>query len=78
MFRVRSVKLSICSLRKNLKIQIVDKMKKKLYLVKREVLATSVAQALIARGEIYEVSLAADNLQPVIKKKSLGFMKTNA
>lgn len=47
-------------------------MQKKLYLVKREVLASSIEQALKSKGKVYEVSLADDS---EIKKenKKIGF-----
>lgn len=48
---------------------------KKLYLVKREVLATSLAKALISKGHVYEIMLAEDKFQPENKKESLGFKK---
>lgn len=48
---------------------------KKLYLVKREVLATSVENALKGRGVVYEVQLAADNQQPDKKAPKIGFKK---
>lgn len=43
-------------------------MKKKLYLVKREVYAISIEKAYRAKGTVYEIQLAADNLQPDDKK----------
>lgn len=50
-------------------------MKKKLYFVKREVLATSIAKAIQGRGHIYEVTLAPANEQPVEQKPLNGFKK---
>ncbi len=37
---------------------------KKLYLVKREVLATSLQQAIRGRGTVYEITTADDKFQP--------------
>ena len=48
---------------------------KKLYLVKREVYATSIEQALKQKGKVYEVSLAEDKFQPVVEKPIVGFEK---
>ncbi len=49
------------------------KKKKQLYLVKREVLATDINKAMIARGTIYEVALAEDKSQPENILPPLGF-----
>lgn len=46
---------------------------KKLYIVKREVLATSIKDAMRRRGKIYEVSEAAESLQPIEEKPTKGF-----
>lgn len=43
-------------------------MKKKLYFVKREVMATSVRDAMRHQGKIYEIVEAAENLQPIEDK----------
>ncbi len=48
--------------------------KKKLYLVCREVLASSLEKAIQTRGVIYDVRLAEDKLQPEYKTK-VGFTK---
>lgn len=45
----------------------------KLYYVKREVLASCMAQALKAKGHIYEVSLAGEKDQPEVITKVNGF-----
>jgi len=51
---------------------------KKLYLVKREVIATNLKQALTAPGTVYEVSLSEEKNWPQPKKtKPLGFKKQN-
>ncbi len=51
---------------------------KKLYFVKREVIASSLKQALTAKGSVYEVVLAAENQWPQNKQKAPGFNdKTN-
>lgn len=47
------------------------RMKK--YYVKREVLATSIERAVVARGMIYEISLATDKDQPEMETKVKGF-----
>jgi hypothetical protein len=52
-------------------------MKKKLYLVKREVLATSAEQAIHGKGKVYCVELAEDKFQPEEKKDKLGFSIKN-
>lgn len=46
-------------------------MKKKLYLVKREVWATNVEHALVTKGVVYEVVLAEDRLQPENQPKPI-------
>ena len=46
---------------------------KKLYLVKREVYANSIKEALSKKGSVYEVVEAAN--QPVDQKKVTGFKK---
>ena len=46
---------------------------KKMYLVKREVIATSVADALRRKGKVYEVTLAAPEYQPENEKPMQGF-----
>lgn len=48
-----------------------DNVRKKVYLVKREVVATSVKQALTAKGVIYEV--VESNQEPPKKKEDPGF-----
>lgn len=47
---------------------------KKLYLIKREVEATSLKQALVKSEVVYEIQLADEKLWPSSKKK-LGFDK---
>lgn len=51
---------------------------KKLYLVKREVLATSVEKALKGKGSVYEIILAGDEFQPKPENKKLGFKKNES
>ena len=48
---------------------------KKLYLVKREVYATSFKSALSTKGKIYEVQEAEGKFQPEIIKEDVGFKK---
>ncbi len=48
---------------------------KKLYLVKREVFATSLRQAMNKGGAIYEIQLAEEKFQPQEEKKPAGFEK---
>lgn len=50
-------------------------MKKKMYLVKREVIATSIEKAIHGKGIIYEVTLADEKSWPDEKKKAVGFRK---
>ena len=50
-----------------------DELKKKLWLVKREVRANSLKEAMITKGHIYEISLADDKYQPDTDKKDVGF-----
>ena len=51
-------------------------MKQKLYLVKREVVATSLKSALTRPGHVYEIVLADEKNWPEQKKKNkLGFSK---
>lgn len=50
-------------------------MRKKLYLVKREVVATNIRQAMIAKGIIYEIVVTEQKDWPEIKNKKLGFKK---
>ena len=50
-------------------------LKKKLYLVKTEVMATSIHKAISTKGKVYSVELVVDQYQPD-EKKNLGF-KTN-
>lgn len=45
----------------------------KIFLVKREVVATSIAQALTKRGTIYEVVESTN--EPIKTKKQVGFIK---
>lgn len=45
---------------------------KKLYLVKREVIATSIKKAMTNKGHIYEISLAEEKNWPQ-EKKQVGF-----
>lgn len=55
----------------------MQKPVKKLYLVKREVIATSLAKALTASGHVYEIVLAEEKSWPENKKKDkLGFKKS--
>lgn len=49
---------------------------KKLYLVKREVIATSMEKALHARGTVYEVVIAEEKSWPQSRKK-VGFDNNN-
>ena len=49
------------------------KQRKKLYLVKREVVATSVREALRARGTVYEVCITKEEEWPTEKVKVNGF-----
>lgn len=49
------------------------KKNKKLYLVCREVFASSVKEALRAKGEIYKIELVGDEYQPKEKMIPLGF-----
>ncbi len=49
---------------------------KKLYYVKREVLANSITEAARKAGRIYEISLAAASEQPNKETKVKGFTKT--
>ena len=49
------------------------KKDKKLYLVKREVMATSIENAMRERGFIYAIEMVDEKLQPEPKKGSLGF-----
>ena len=51
-------------------------MKMRMWLVKREVLATTIEKAAHAKGFIYEMALAEDKAQPENKKKKTGFKKT--
>ena len=46
-----------------------------LYLVKREVMATSLERAIREKGKIYSIELAADNVQPFNLKPIKGFSK---
>jgi len=51
-------------------------MKKKMYLVKYEVLARNMLEALkIGKGTVYEISLVDEKAQPVEEKKVEGFIK---
>lgn len=52
-------------------------MKKRMYLVKREVIATSMAKAIVGRGKVYEITLADDKFQPKDPSPRVGF-KSNA
>lgn len=49
------------------------KHKKKLYLVKREVFATTIKEAMTNDGIIYEISLAEEKFQPASDKPVNGF-----
>lgn len=49
--------------------------RKRLFLVKREIYAFSMKEALNAHGMIYEIQLADDKFQPDLPKKDLGFQK---
>ena len=49
----------------------------KLYIVKREVLARNIKEAMNNRGTIYGIELAADTLQPVIKNPFNGLAPKN-
>ena len=48
--------------------------KKKLFLVKREVLARNIKEAITAKGVIYEIQTVDEKSQPVDEKK-IGFEK---
>lgn len=50
-------------------------MKKKLYYVKREVLATPIEKAVSTKGHIYEITVAPLNEQPLEIKPLKGFKK---
>lgn len=50
-------------------------MRKKLYLVKYEVVATSLKRALDSKGHVYEVVLAEEKSWPEESKKRVGFKK---
>ncbi len=47
---------------------------KKMYLVKREVIATSVEQAIRSKGRVYCVELAEEKDWGIKPKKPLGFI----
>lgn len=47
--------------------------KLRMYIVKREVLARSIKDAVTAKGIVYEVSLADEKFQPDSKKPIKGF-----
>lgn len=49
--------------------------RQKMYLVKREVIATSVKAALTASGHVYEIALADEKNWPLQKTKLTGFKK---
>jgi hypothetical protein len=46
---------------------------KKLYLVSREVMASSIRDAISSKGKVYRVELAEDKFQPEEDKKLAGF-----
>ncbi len=48
-------------------------MRKKLYLVKREVIATTLKAALKTQGHVYEIVLADEKLWPDQPKPKTGF-----
>ncbi len=50
-------------------------MKKRLYFVKREVLATSISAAIHMKGTIYEIQMASEQSQPEESTKVEGFIK---
>jgi len=50
-------------------------MSKKMYIVKREVIASSVKEALTAKGHVYEITIAEDKYQP-LTYKPIGFTKS--
>ena len=50
-------------------------MRKKLYLVKREVIATSIERAVYSKGVVYEVVCTEEKNWPEEKKKLAGFKK---
>lgn len=50
---------------------------KKLFIVRKEVLATSIEKAVHGRGKTVYVELADEKFQPVPVKKSLGFKNKN-
>jgi hypothetical protein len=51
----------------------MSKQIKKLYLVKREVIATSIKNTLTTKGVVYEVQITDEKMWPDNKKKELGF-----
>jgi hypothetical protein len=51
------------------------KMKMKLWIVQREILATTVQGAIKGSGRVIGISEAAKEYQPEEKKKSIGFKK---
>lgn len=50
-------------------------MKKRLWLVSREVLATTAEKAAQCQGSVYRIELAADANQPESKGKKTGFKR---
>lgn len=44
-----------------------------MYLVSREVLATSIERAIHTKGKVYEIRMAKDEFQPQPKKGKPGF-----
>lgn len=46
---------------------------KKMYLVKREVMATSMLKAMREKGKIYEIVELAEKDQPIQEKQIIGF-----
>lgn len=51
------------------------KQKLKMYIVKKEVLATCIEKAVHGKGVCYSVELAEEKYQPEEKKKPTGFVK---
>lgn len=46
-----------------------------MYLVKKEVMATSIKNAMIEKGVIYSIEIADEKFQPVSNNKKIGFSK---
>ena len=55
----------------HLKIKFMDKIKKRMYLVKREVMAKNIKEALLNKGRIYEVQECKE--EPIEEIRPIGF-----